>query len=140
VEMKELLKELRSMGKTILISSHILSELGDCCDGVGIMERGQLLAHGPIDAILRQMGERRDIEITVLKDPAEAERFLSHHPGIGGVAREAATVRFEFSGSDEDLAHVSQELMAREHRVIWVRENLPSLESVFMKVTKGQVQ
>ncbi len=140
IEMKELLKELRDMGKTILISSHILSELADCCNSVGIMERGELLASGPIDRILATLSAHRDIEISVMHEPGEAERFLAHHPKIGGVSREDAMIRFEFSGSDEELAGVSDELYARRHRPLWVRENRPSLETVFMKVTKGKVQ
>ena len=55
IEVKALLKELRKMGKTILISSHILSELADCCTSIGIIERGQLLMHGPIDSVYRQI-------------------------------------------------------------------------------------
>jgi ABC-2 type transport system ATP-binding protein len=140
IEMKELLKELRDMGKTILISSHILSELADCCNSVGIMERGELLACGPIDSILRAMSEHREIELTVLHDSAGAELFLGHHPKIGGVTREGDTMKFEFNGSDQDVARLSDELAERKHRVLWIKENLPSLEAVFMKVTKGRVQ
>ena len=140
IEMKELLKELRSMGKTILISSHILSELADCCNSVGIMERGELLTSGPIENILRIMSDHRDIAVTVLAKPEEAERWLSHHPKIRGVEREGNGMRFEFSGSDEDLAVLSDELRDRGHRPLWLGENRPSLETIFMKVTKGQVQ
>jgi ABC-2 type transport system ATP-binding protein len=140
VEMKELLKELRTMGKTIFISSHILSELADCCNSVGIMERGELLAAGPIEDILRVMTDHRDIAISVLVRPDEAERWLTHHPKVRGVEREGNRIRFEFSGGDEDLACLSDELFQRGHRPLWIGENRPSLESIFMKITKGQVQ
>src|SRR3984957_7702689 len=63
LEVKALLKELRRMGKTILISSHILSELADCCTSIGIIERGQLLMSGPIDEVYRRIHRNRIIEI-----------------------------------------------------------------------------
>jgi len=140
IEMKELLKELRTMGKTIFISSHILSELADCCTSVGIMERGELLTAGPIEDILRIMSDHRDITVTVLGNPEEADRWLTHHPKVRGVEREGQKIRFEFSGSDEELAGLSDELFKRGHRPLWIGENRPSLETIFMKVTKGQVQ
>ena len=64
VEVKALLKELRRMGKTILISSHILTELADCCTSIGIIERGKLLMHGPIDSVYRQIRRNRILEVT----------------------------------------------------------------------------
>ena len=63
LEVKALLKELRRMGKTILISSHILTELADCCTSIGIIERGQLLMHGPIDEVYRRIRGNRMVEI-----------------------------------------------------------------------------
>ena len=63
LEVKALLKELRRMGKTILISSHILTELADCCTSIGIIERGQLLMHGPIDEVYRRIRGNRVLEV-----------------------------------------------------------------------------
>jgi ABC-2 type transport system ATP-binding protein len=140
VEMKELLKELRDMGKTVLISSHILSELADCCDAIGIMERGELLAAGPIQSIIRMMDENRVVEIVVKEAADEAERWLTHHPKVNAVGREEGVLRFEFAGTDDDLAGIADELFQRKHRPVWIRENRPSLEEVFMRVTKGKVQ
>ncbi len=140
IEMKELLKELRNMGKTVFISSHILSELADCCDSIGIMERGELLAAGPIAQILSSMDANRIVEIVVTNDPEGVERWLTHHPKVNGVGREGNTLRFEFTGTDEDLAGMSDELYQKRHRPVWIRENRPSLEEVFMRVTKGKVQ
>ncbi len=63
LEVKALLRELRRMGKTILISSHILTELADCCTSIGIIERGQLLMHGPIHEVYRRIRGNRLVEI-----------------------------------------------------------------------------
>ncbi|MEE3220677.1 MAG: ABC transporter ATP-binding protein, partial [Planctomycetota bacterium] len=67
LEVKALLKELRRMGKTILISSHILTELADCCTSIGIIERGQLLMHGPIDDVYRRIRGNRIVEIQCVR-------------------------------------------------------------------------
>ena len=82
LEVKALLKELRQMGKTILISSHILTELADCCTSIGIIERGKLLMHGPIDQVYRQIRRNRVIEIKFLEN-AEAGRVDRPRPARG---------------------------------------------------------
>src|SRR5690606_17359517 len=66
LEVKALLRELRQMGKTILISSHILTELADCCTSIGIIERGKMLLHGPMDDVYRQIQRNRIIELKVI--------------------------------------------------------------------------
>jgi ABC-2 type transport system ATP-binding protein len=85
VEMRELLRELGAMGKTIILSSHILSELAELCDEVGIIERGRLAASGPVDVIRRQIQEGRTLRIRVLSDPAQAEAILRGLPGVGRI-------------------------------------------------------
>jgi ABC-type multidrug transport system ATPase subunit len=107
---------------------------------VAIVERGELLAAGSIENILKAIMEHREIEVVVMNDQPGAELFLSHHPKIASVTKENGTLRFEFSGSDEELAVVSDELYARKHRPLWIRENRPDLEAIFMRVTKGRVQ
>lgn len=140
VEMKEFLKALRGMGKTIVISSHILSELADCCDSIAILELGKLVACGRIDELVRSLKEHRTVEIELLNDPEGAERFIGLRTGVRQVAREANLIRFEFDGGDPELADLTEQLVGRGHRLVWVREDRPSLEEVFLQVTKGRVQ
>jgi ABC-2 type transport system ATP-binding protein len=140
VEMKEFLKVLRGMGKTILISSHILSELADCCDSVAILDLGALVACGGIDELVRSLKEHRTVEIDVLDDAPGAEQFLAWQAGVRDVSREDRRIRFDFTGGDPELADLNEELIRRRHRVVWVREDRPSLEKVFMNVTQGRVQ
>ena len=87
LEVKALLKELRRMGKTILISSHILSELADCCTSIGIIERGRLLMHGPIDEVYRRIHRNRQIEIKFIdgmrNGPVRRGRGGGAWPGAG---------------------------------------------------------
>src|SRR5438034_8123360 len=68
IEMRELLKELKRMGKTILISSHILTELADFCNTIGIIEQGKLLVSGPVEAITKELHGGRVVEVQVKGD------------------------------------------------------------------------
>src|ERR1700692_1309865 len=80
LEVKALLKELRRMGKTILISSHILTELADCCTSIGIIERGQLLMHGPIDEVYRRIRRNRIVEIRPMDNFDRALSIVRSQP------------------------------------------------------------
>src|SRR5215470_9078956 len=86
IEMRELLKELRRMGKTILISSHILPELADLCNKVGIIERGELLFAGTVEAALRKAAIGQVLHVAVAERNADAANILRQTPGIAGVA------------------------------------------------------
>ncbi len=137
LEIKELLRELQKMGKTILISSHILSELRDCCTKIAIMERGHLLASGPIEDIFARCGANLQVEIRVLSGEAEVEKLMSGDPRVSGFHRDADILRFEWTGKTEELADVHRDLVKRDVRVLWFREVERTLEEAFMTLTKG---
>jgi ABC-2 type transport system ATP-binding protein len=82
IELRELLKELRSLGKTILVSSHILTELAEMCTHVAIIERGKLLVNGGVQEILFAMQPAREVYVRVLNKAEEASRLLSTMPGV----------------------------------------------------------
>jgi ABC-2 type transport system ATP-binding protein len=82
IELRELLKELRSLGKTILVSSHILTELAEMCTHVAIIERGKLLVSGGVSEILQAMQPAREIYVRVLGQSSEAARIINGMPGI----------------------------------------------------------
>ena len=81
--MRELLRELSRMGKTVIVSSHILSELAEMCNEVGIIERGRLVASGDMESIRRQMAGEKLLQIRVLSDPDAALAWLAGYPGTG---------------------------------------------------------
>ncbi len=139
LEMKELLKELRNMGKTILVSSHILSELAGYCTKIGIIERGGLLVSGAIHDIVREVRQNRLLEIQVLDRETDLHALLERQPGVTGLEPAGKTVRFAFGGTDEEIARLHERLMAERIPVLWFREVETNLEEVFMKVTKGEV-
>ena len=100
LEMKALLNELRGMGKTILVSSHILSELADFCTSIGIIERGKLLAAGSIQEIQRQLRSHRVLKVRVLDDSTDrAAAILRDDRGVRSVESYDHTVTAEFEGA-----------------------------------------
>jgi ABC-2 type transport system ATP-binding protein len=139
VEMRELLRELGSMGKTILVSSHILTELGELCDSIGIIERGRLVASGPLDEISLQIHQERSLRIKVLSEHSQAITILSNQPGVGEVFNENGFLEVDFHGDEEAAAGLLESLLKHGVRVSSFSEITSDLEEVFLKLTKGEV-
>ncbi len=139
IELKELIRELRAMGKTILISSHILSELADSCNTVGIIERGRLLAAGPVESILRRAQETVRVEVEILSAMAEARRVAEADPGVRDLTAGRQTLTFAYDGRPADLAELHGRMHAAGARILRFREVEASLEEAFMRITKGEV-
>ena len=139
LEVKALLKELSRMGKTILISSHILTELADCCTSIGIVERGRLLLHGPMDEVYRRIHRNRLVEIKVNDRLDAALAIVRSQPETLSVDATDHTLRVELASDDEHLARLLSQLMAAGVPVRSFADKDPTLEDVFMLVTKGLV-
>lgn len=139
IEVKALLKELRKMGKTILISSHILSELADCCTSIGIVERGQLLMHGPIDSVYRQIRRNRIVEVRFVDGMDAGVSILRSSPHLRGLDIDGMKATAELETDDEGLAQLLDELIKQGVRLKCFNDKDPTLEDVFMLVTKGLV-
>lgn len=139
IEIKELLKALRDMGKTILISSHILSELGDMCTKIGIIEKGTLLAFGNHREILRSMRQNKEIRLQVLDGADKAAAVLAEFPGIDNVEHAGNEFQMETTMNSEELAGVLTRLVKEGVRVLSFSEQEGTLEDVFLHVTKGGI-
>ena len=139
VEVKALLKELRRMGKTILISSHILTELADCCTTIGIIERGVLLMHGPIDEVYRRIHRNRIVTIRFVANEAVGLSVIRSRPETRDVRAADGLVTVELAAGDEEVATLLEQLLAAGCRLASFAEQEPTLEEVFMTVTKGAV-
>lgn len=139
VEVKALLKELRKMGKTILISSHILTELADCCTSIGIIERGKLLMHGPIDQVYRQIRRNRHVEMTFLNGEDAGLSVLRSLDSLRSLDVDRGRVVAELETDDEGLADLLDKFHAEGIRLRNFHDKDPTLEDVFMAVTKGIV-
>ena len=139
MEVKALLKELRRMGKTILISSHILTELADCCTSIGIIERGQLLMHGPMDEVYRRIRRNRTVEIRFLDKMEVGLAVLRSRPELLDLQVENRRAVAEMAMDEPQLGGLLQELLSAGVRMHSFAERDPTLEEVFMLVTKGLV-
>ncbi|MEI6525972.1 MAG: ABC transporter ATP-binding protein [Planctomycetota bacterium] len=139
IEVKALLKELRKMGKTILISSHILSELADCCTSIGIIERGQLLMHGPIDSVYRQLRRNRIVEIRFVENQDAGISIVRSDPTMRGIEIDGNRVTAEFETDDVGLSNLMKKLIDGGVKMRSFSDKDPTLEDVFMMVTKGLV-
>ncbi len=139
IEVKALLKELRQMGKTILISSHVLSELADCCTSIGIIERGKLLMHGPISEIYSHIRSHPVIQIRVNAGADRALSIVRSQLNIRDAWQDGNVITVEFSSADDDPGVLLRKLIEGGIEVRSYSEKEPTLEDVFMTVTKGLV-
>ena len=140
-ELKELIAELGRMGKIVIVSSHILPELADFCNCVGIIERGELLAFGGVNEIVRGIQPARIIEARLLSSTASAAHTALGLPFV--TSAESASdgeIRIEFNGDQESQADLLQALVEAGHRVVGFTEQQADLEDVFLKLTTGAVQ
>lgn len=138
IELRELLKELHRMGKTILISSHILSDLEDICDTIGIIEQGKLLVSGELSALKEEMRAQFQVRALVDGDPARMVAWLESQANVSGARFHGQSVEFDFQGERGEV----HQFLARavEAAPIYSFEaNEGSLEEIFMRITKGTV-
>lgn len=139
LEVKALLKELRRMGKTILISSHILTELADCCTSIGIIERGQLLMHGPIAEVYRRIRRNRQVEIHFVESMEVGLSVIRSQAETLDLTVEDQRVTVEMAGDDATVARLLEKLVQAGVKLRTFADREPTLEDVFMLVTKGLV-
>lgn len=140
VELRELLSALADLGKTILISSHILKELTEICSGVIIIERGEVLAEGPVERILREMKPHTDVAIRCLDNGEIAHRELSLLPWVKDVRLDGGRVVAQVDGGDERLAEILSVLVQKGAPICEFHSEQADMEDVFMNITKGEVQ
>lgn len=153
IEMRELLKELKRMGKTIIISSHILHELAELCNVVGVIEKGQLLYNGTVADIMQRARVEHAVHVAVAERTEEAARLLRQIPGVkrisiaeeddparpAGVHRPVLHVVFEESGVVH-ATDIPNRLVNAGFRMTMFTEERVNLETAFMRLTQGLVQ
>ena len=144
IEMRELLKELRRMGKTILISSHILFELAELCTAVGVVEQGKLIFSGGISEMMDRAGSGSMVHVVVDERPQEAAALLKQVRGILKVTleREEKVVRIDVTidpKSGMPISDIPSRLIAQGFRVARFSHEPMNLETAFMRLTKGIV-
>lgn len=137
MEIKALIGELGRMGKIVIVSSHILPELADFCNKIGIMERGRLLVTGDVQSIVRKLQPARRIAIRTLGPANGLRGVIEGMPHVGGVEGDGDTLQVSFEGGLEQQAQMLEALVAGGHRVCSFSETALDLEDVFMRVTTG---
>lgn len=143
IEFRLLLKELQQMGKTIFVSSHILPELADFCNVVGIMEQGNLIVSGRVADIVQKLEGGIVLEVRITGDPAngaKATALLQGYPEVREVRAEGNHLEIEFTGLHDALPNLLGHLVGNGIPVATFAQRSADLEDVFMKVTAGAVQ
>ena len=146
IEIRELMVELASMGKTIFFSTHILADVENICTHVGIIEAGKMIMQGPMDEMKKQFMPHREIIITVT-DKESAEQIIALVSGMADVRNvemiapkaNRYRVQIDFLGDDDGVAALNRKLASESIAVVGFQEEIRDLESVFMGVTKGIV-
>ena len=140
IEMRELLKELQRRSKTILISSHILPELADLCNKVGIIEQGELLYSGPVSDIVRRARVGTVLHVNVAENSELAAAMLSKEPDVAEVRPAAGYLEVALRDGVTDFSFIPGKLLAAGYKLTMLKEEEVNLETAFMRLTKGMVQ
>ncbi|MFF2449851.1 ATP-binding cassette domain-containing protein [Neobacillus sp. NPDC058068] len=139
VEMREILKELKNMGKTILISSHILPELAEMCDSIGIIDQGRLVAEGSVNEIQQRLKGEKLIIAKLYRELDRAVNFFEDQPLVSQLAKrdDGESVQFMFKGSVEEQVQMLKNALLHDIPIVSFSEIETNLEDVFMEITKG---
>ena len=138
VEMREILKELQGMGKTIVISSHILPELTDLCTMIGIIDHGQMRATGPVKEVIARLSTARRLRIGVLEEKDAAIELLEPLPSIRRITSVNGAIEVEYDGDERTAAAILSALTEAHIRVSSFAPVDGGLEDAFMKATSEE--
>ncbi|MCA9101004.1 MAG: ABC transporter ATP-binding protein [Planctomycetales bacterium] len=137
IEIRGLLKELRDMGKTIMISSHILPELADICNKIGIIELGELQVNANVADVMKQVRGQVVLDVGVAGDVEAAGRVLEQHDLVESVTQRGATLLVTLVAGAEDYSELPTLLIEAGQRITLFKEEELNLETAFMTLTKG---
>jgi ABC-2 type transport system ATP-binding protein len=140
IEMMAILQELQRLGKTIIISSHILSELQTLCNRVAIIEKGRLIYSGPVQGVRDQMSQGRVVWVRVSTEQAQAIDLLKARKEIAEVIVTDGEIKVTLAGEDIEHSIVADILVRGGAKLTELREDEIGLEEVFMRVTRGDTQ
>src|SRR6187431_16880 len=137
IEIRTLLKRLGTMGKTIMVSSHILPELADICNKVGIIERGELVFNDTVAELLKKVRPHTVLNINVTGDQNSAAKLLRGHRLVDHVDENEKYLRVTLADGERDYSDLATQLVNAGHRLTLLREEELNLETAFMALTKG---
>jgi ABC-2 type transport system ATP-binding protein len=140
IDMRNLIKELRKLNKTIMVSSHILPELKDICNKIGIIERGKLIWNGTVDEAIQQVRGRATFTVSVGADRNdEAAKRIESYPEVESVKfdQKTSTLDVRLKDGQEDGSFIPERLIQAGFRLKAFKEKEVDIEDVFMRITKG---
>lgn len=140
IELREMISRLADIGKAVLISSHILTELAEVCDRVGIIEQGQLVAVGSVDEISRKAHATTMVQVRFVGDVEHAHGWLQRREDLREVRFDGRKATLTHAGDEAAQALLLREMVAAGLEIVEFRCHTKSLEDVFLEVTEGRVQ
>ncbi len=137
IEMRNLLRRLGQMGKTIIVSSHILPELADVCNKIGIIDRGVMSVNATVSEVMKQVRQRTILNIRVAANTDQAAKLLEQHSLVESLETKDGRIVVTLNEGVEDYTDLNSSLVAAGHKVKFFGEEEVSLEAAFMALTKG---
>jgi ABC-2 type transport system ATP-binding protein len=137
IEIRQVIKKLGQMGKTIMVSSHILPELADMCNRIGIIERGELLVNARVDDVMKQVRRQVVLWVGVVSDIDRAAKMLSDHPTVERVEPRDNLLYVTLKDGVTEYSDLPTMLVGGGLRLSLFREEELNLETAFMALTKG---
>lgn len=138
-DLRKIIQGLADAGRSVLVSSHILSEMNEFCTSIGIMEKGRMVVTGRVEDVANQVHGGSQFEVKVLEKADEFKKIVSHEPLVKDLADQGGTWEFGFSGDDEAAARLLTKLVRAGVLVASFHRKTRSLEDVFMKVGAKEV-
>lgn len=140
IEIRNLIKRLGELNKTVIVSSHILPELADVCTRVGIIEKGVLLVDDYVDEVMRRARQRIVLQIAVKDRLDEAAKLLESHDAVESLTLKKQTIEATLKPEIEDYSFLPSLLIEAKFQLTLFREEEVNLETAFMELTQGLVQ
>jgi ABC-2 type transport system ATP-binding protein len=137
IEIRTLLKRLGAMGKTIMVSSHILPELADVCNKIGIIERGELIVNTAVADVMKQVRRQTVLNVGVAGDRAAAAKLLEQHALVDRVELSEKHLTVTLTDGQKDYSDLATLLVTAGHKLTLLQEDEINLETAFMALTKG---
>lgn len=137
LELREILRSLQRQGTTIIISSHVLEDLADMCDRIGVVSRGRLICVDETKNLIEERGTRR-LRVKVASQGQELYQFLKGYPEVSGVRWDNDHILFQLGGQEEsEISDLLKQLIQKDFSVVSFYEEPPSLESAYLNVTRA---
>ena len=140
VELRELVRALADMGKAVLISSHILTELSEVCTGIAVIEAGRIQATGSVEDIVRKVRSHSEVFVKALAPADELQRVLLETPGVSGLRPRGEGFLFDYGLEQEALAGLLERLVRAGVKPVEFAPSETNLEDLFLHLTEGKVQ